>query len=71
MKFNVILEPEEDNGYNVIVPALDGCFTQGDTIDEALENAKEAILCYFEGLEKLNNIYSSPQYKIYEVALAL
>jgi len=70
MKFNVLLEPDEEKGFNVIVPALDGCFTQGDT-EEALENAKEAILCYLEGLEKLNTIYSSPKHKIYEVELVI
>jgi len=55
----------------LIIPALDGCFTQGDTVEEALKNAKEAILCYLEGLEKLNIIYSSPNYKIYEVELVI
>ena len=45
MKFNVILEPDEGVGFNVIIPALDGCFTQGETEEEALENAKEAIIC--------------------------
>jgi predicted RNase H-like HicB family nuclease len=71
MLFNVVLENAEEGGYNVIVPALDGCFTQGDTEAEALENAKEAILCYIEGLEKLNQIYSKPEYKIYEMELVL
>ncbi|MFA5512828.1 MAG: type II toxin-antitoxin system HicB family antitoxin [Candidatus Kapaibacterium sp.] len=71
MKFNIVLEEAEEGGYNVIVPALDGCFTQGDTESEALENAKEAIYCYLEGLEKLNNIYSKPGYKLYELELAL
>jgi len=56
MKFNIILEPDEDGGFAVTVPALDGCFTQGDTEEEAIENAKEAILCYLEGLEKVNKI---------------
>ncbi len=56
MKFNVIVEPAEEGGFNVTVPALDGCFTQGETEKEALENAREAIICYFEGLEKLNYI---------------
>lgn len=56
MKFNVILEEAEEGGYNVSVPALDGCFTEGDTIEEAMDNAKEAILCYIEGLEKVNKI---------------
>ncbi|MDH5681097.1 MAG: type II toxin-antitoxin system HicB family antitoxin [Spirochaetota bacterium] len=56
MKFNIILEPAEEGGFHVVVPALDGCFSQGDTEEEALENAKEAILCYLEGLEKLNQM---------------
>ena len=40
MKFNIILEPDQEGGFNVTVPALDGCFTQGDTEKEALENAR-------------------------------
>jgi predicted RNase H-like HicB family nuclease len=60
MKFSVILEEAEEGGYNVSVPALDGCFTQGDTLDEALENAREAVQCYIEGLEKLNSIKAAP-----------
>lgn len=71
MNFNVVLEEAEEGGFNVIVPALDGCYTQGDTEKEALENAKEAILCYLEGLEKLNQIYSKPQYKIHQLSLAI
>ncbi|HDQ26838.1 MAG TPA: type II toxin-antitoxin system HicB family antitoxin [bacterium] len=51
MKFNIILEPAEEGGFNVSVPALDGCFTQGTTEEEAINNAKEAILAYLEGLE--------------------
>lgn len=52
MKFKVILrEDKEDGGYNVSCPALPGCHSQGDTIEEALKNIKEAI----EGcLEVLN-----------------
>jgi antitoxin HicB len=60
MKFVVLLEKAEEGGYNVTVPALDGCFTQGDTQKEALENAKEAISCYLEGLGKVNRIKSKP-----------
>ena len=51
-KFTIVLEPDyEAGGYNVVVPALPGCFTQGDTITEALQNAKEAIQCHLEGLK--------------------
>jgi len=46
MKFTVILEPEEDGGYSVICPAIPGCASQGDTLEEALNNIREAIsLC--------------------------
>ncbi|MEA3283216.1 MAG: type II toxin-antitoxin system HicB family antitoxin [Euryarchaeota archaeon] len=41
-------------GYNVSYPALPGCHSQGDTIEESLENIKEAIECYLESLEKDN-----------------
>ncbi|PIU51794.1 HicB family protein [Candidatus Desantisbacteria bacterium CG07_land_8_20_14_0_80_39_15] len=60
MKFYIVLEPAEEGGFNVSVPGLDGCFTQGDTEEEALKNAKEAILCYLEGLEKVNEIKLKP-----------
>lgn len=67
MKFNIILTPAEDGGFNVTVPALDGCFTQGETEKEALKNAKEAIICYLEGLEKINQIKSKPKSLIKEI----
>jgi predicted RNase H-like HicB family nuclease len=60
MRFNVVLEPAEEGGFNVSVPALDGCFTQGETEEEAVRNAKEAIICYLEGLEKVNQMRSKP-----------
>ncbi|HOP30386.1 MAG TPA: type II toxin-antitoxin system HicB family antitoxin [Spirochaetota bacterium] len=56
---------------NVTVPALDRCYTQGETEKEALENAKEAILCYLEGLEKVNQIKSAPKSIIKEVEVCL
>ena len=43
-KLTVILEPEQDGGYSVHCPALPGCSSQGDSLKEALENIKEAIL---------------------------
>lgn len=67
MKFNIILTPAEEGGFNVTVPALDGCFTQGETEKEALKNAKEAIICYLEGLEKINQIKSKPKSLIKEI----
>ena len=71
MRFYVVLEPDEEGGFNVSVPALEGCFTQGETEEEALENAKEAILCYLEGIEKLNEIKGKPGVYVREVELSL
>lgn len=48
-KYTVVLIKEAEGGYSVIVPDLPGCYTQGETIREAMENAHEAILCYLEG----------------------
>jgi len=53
--FKVILEPDEETGgYVVSCPALPGCYTQGDTIGEALENIKEAILLCLEDMQVQN-----------------
>jgi len=71
MKFFVVLEEAEEGGFNVSVPALEGCFSQGETEEEALENAKEAILCYLEGIEKLNEIKGLPGLKLREVEVTL
>ena len=44
--FKVILEPDETGGYVVTCPSLTGCYSQGDSVEEALANIKEAIeLC--------------------------
>ena len=58
MKFAVIIrEDKEDGGYVVRCPALQGCHSQGDTMEEALANIKEAIEAYLESLE-LDNLPS-------------
>ena len=50
MKFNAIIE-KDDYGYFAFVPNLKGCVSQGDTMEEALSNIKEAIELYIETLE--------------------
>ena len=50
-RYTIILQPDEDEGgYTVTVPALPGCITQGETMDEAIEMAKDAILLHIESL---------------------
>ena len=52
MVFRVILEPcEEDGGYTAYVPSLPGCISEGDTIDEAMANIREAIDLYLEPVD--------------------
>lgn len=48
MKIKVVLEPAEEGGYTVYVPALPGCISEGDTFEEAIANIKEAIELYLE-----------------------
>ncbi len=48
MKFTVVLAPEADGGYSVVCPAIPGCVSQGDSLDEALSNIREAILLCLE-----------------------
>ena len=48
LKYTVILVPEEGGGYSVEVPALPGCYTQGETRKEAIAMVKEAIELYLE-----------------------
>jgi len=51
MEIKIILEEQEDGGYTVYVPSLPGCISQGETIDEAVANIKEAIELYLEADE--------------------
>ena len=43
LRYRVILEPEEEGGYNVVIPAFPHGHTCGDTIAECLANAREVI----------------------------
>ncbi len=51
MKLRVILEASDEGGFTVIVPALPGCISEGETREEAVANIKEAIQLYLEPIE--------------------
>jgi len=51
MRYKITLEKDEEGGYSVYVPALTGCFTQSETFEEAVENAREAIEGFIETLK--------------------
>jgi len=50
MKYSVVIHKDLDSDYGVTVPDLLGCFSAGDTVEEALEMSKEAIECHLEGM---------------------
>ncbi len=49
--FTVIFFPAKEGGFTVSVPALPGCFTEGDSLEEAQVMAKDAIRAYIESLQ--------------------
>ncbi|HLF07733.1 MAG TPA: type II toxin-antitoxin system HicB family antitoxin [Dehalococcoidia bacterium] len=51
-EYSVIIHPDETGGYWAEVPALPGCGSQGETIDETLENMKGAIADYLAVLRE-------------------
>lgn len=50
--YKIHLHKEEDGGFTVTVPALPGCVTYGENVDEAIDMAKEAIQLYLEELKE-------------------
>jgi len=50
--YTVFFEPAPEGGYIVTVPALSGLVTEGDTLEEAREMARDAIRAYLESLMK-------------------
>lgn len=50
--YKILLKKEPEGGYTVTVPSLPGCVTYGDTIEEAIKMAKEAIELYIESLRE-------------------
>lgn len=52
LNYTVIFQPAEEGGYNVTVPALPGCFTQGDSLEEARVMAREVIQLCVECLQE-------------------
>lgn len=51
MNLKIVMEPSDEGGYTVIVPALPGCISEGNTREEALKNIREAIELYLEPVD--------------------
>ena len=50
-RYTVILDREPDGGFHAFCPVLKGCHSQGDTLDEAIDNIREAIEAYLESVQ--------------------
>lgn len=51
LQYRILLKKEPEGAYTVIVPILPGCISWGETIDDAINNAHEAIELYLESLQ--------------------
>ncbi|WP_440949195.1 type II toxin-antitoxin system HicB family antitoxin [Methanosphaerula subterraneus] len=52
LNYRILLRKEPEGGYTVTVPMLPGCVTYGETIDDAIAMAREAIELYIEDLQE-------------------
>ena len=52
MGYTVIIHKAEEGGYWAEVPALPGCYSQGETVEEALKNVREAIEAHLQALRE-------------------
>lgn len=50
MRYTAIFEAQPGGGYHALCPSLPGCHSEGDTLEEADENIREAIALYLESL---------------------
>lgn len=50
--YTILIHPAEadETGFWVEIPALPGCFTRGDTVEQCIERAREAVACHVESL---------------------
>ena len=62
MKYPIAIELGDDtHAFGVVVPDLPGCFSAGDTLDEAIDNAKEAIELWLESVIDDNGLVPEPE----------
>lgn len=51
-RYTILLIPDpEEGGYTATVPALPGCISEGDTLEDTMENIRDAIRLYLEDVE--------------------
>ena len=68
LQYPITLTKAEEGGFIVTSPVI-SIFTQGDTEEEAIENAQEAIQCHIEGSKKEERSGPSIQLKVIQVTI--
>jgi predicted RNase H-like HicB family nuclease len=70
-RYTIILEHEAEGGYHAFCPALPGCHSQGETEDEAMANAAEAVGLYLESLAAHNEPFPIEDLVIRPIEVAI
>ena len=70
MEYSVVIHKAEEGGYWVEVPALQGCYSQGETLEETLDNVKEAIQFYVEVLSEEGKPLPRDEETVYKISVA-
>lgn len=72
MKLKILIQPEADGGFSASIPAMQGCYSQGDTLAEAVANIREAAELWAEvQLERASReaFQESPGTQLQEIEL--
>lgn len=67
MDLKIVLQPSDEGGFTVFVPALPGCISEGATREEALRNIREAILLYCDPVD--DDYVPAPNAEVQEIAV--
>lgn len=69
MEYSVVVHEAEEGGSWVEVPALQGCYSQGESVEEALANVREAIALYLETLREEGQDVPKDEDVVFKVAV--
>ena len=71
MQYSVVVHTAEEGGFWVEVPALPGCYSQGESVEESLRNVREAIELYLEVLRDEGRDMPKDAEVVYQVSVAV
>ena len=71
MQYSVVVHHAEEGGVWVDVPALPGCYSQGESVDESLRNVAEAIELYLEALRDEGRDAPRDSEVVYQVSVTV